>query len=519
MITPQHRQRLRDAGYSEAKINAFEAWKANKEQEELDAQKPKSLGDKFSSFSSGFVKGGLQSSIGTARLIQDLGQRTLAGIDPTRNVAQVKAETGLKSLQGAPAAEIDEQLKSRNPYETAGKVAEFGAELVFPVGKTTEVASALNKGKNLIKKGASATVDTTKGLSKRFLSGKTAEEVLATPRKQVSKLSSAERSYYFDNLKAGIEKEFSQAEKLADEGLKVDLQGIADESEALTRELQETARDKVVELRPKIVKALGRQSQKYRALVEKEISKVADTPIEEKSLIDFIDSRFVDDPNRAQAIRSRLGLEASEAGREGTVRSIFDKLTEVKKDLSGAAKKGTRVFSPDEKLTDDAITTLSQFLKQNGLDLSEANQFWAKYAPIRNQLITEAKPFLQSGTQTKTFANTLTRVARGKDVNNEKFIKEVEELIGEKITPKIKEVVSKMDANTKAEAVRKIEAEGKALEIKLAKERKLKKLTDEQFEANRKAGWRRIIKNIIIYGGTGTGVTTLGAQALQAATN
>lgn len=31
MITPQHRQRLREAGYSEADIGAYEVWRAKKE--------------------------------------------------------------------------------------------------------------------------------------------------------------------------------------------------------------------------------------------------------------------------------------------------------------------------------------------------------------------------------------------------------------------------------------------------------------------------------------------------------
>lgn len=104
------------------------------------------LGD----LATGFAKGGLQTAIGTAQMAQGLGQRAIATVDPTRNLQQVREQTGFKSLQGPAAAEINTQLEAKNPAEKAGKALEFVVELFYPVGKTTEAASIAGKGKKVI---------------------------------------------------------------------------------------------------------------------------------------------------------------------------------------------------------------------------------------------------------------------------------------------------------------------------------------------------------------------------------
>jgi len=111
---------------------------------------PKSLVQKAGDFSTGFVKGGLETTIGTAQLLQGAGQKVIAGIDPTRNLEQVREQTGFPSLGGAEAERQREQLKATSPEEKAGKAVEFVAELLYPVGKTTEVANVVSKGKTAI---------------------------------------------------------------------------------------------------------------------------------------------------------------------------------------------------------------------------------------------------------------------------------------------------------------------------------------------------------------------------------
>lgn len=109
----------------------------------------KSIKEKAGEISSGIFKGAVEGTVKTAQVLQTFGQNVIGGLDPTQTVEQVKSQTGFKSLQGSQAEEINKQLESKTGYEKAGKVIEFVAELIFPVGKTTEVASLVNKGKTV----------------------------------------------------------------------------------------------------------------------------------------------------------------------------------------------------------------------------------------------------------------------------------------------------------------------------------------------------------------------------------
>lgn len=105
------------------------------------------------SFGVGVAKG----AGSTLQGIQDLGQRTIALVDPTRNLEQIRQETGIKSL-----AEAD--FSSKNKYETAGKTVEFVAELLFPVGKATGVTKVVGGSlDNLAEKASTLSDDLVEG--------------------------------------------------------------------------------------------------------------------------------------------------------------------------------------------------------------------------------------------------------------------------------------------------------------------------------------------------------------------
>lgn len=114
---------------------------------------PMTSAQKLGSFAKGFGKGALESTIETAGLLQKGGQAIIAGIDPTRNFQQVQAETGVPSLKSEQLDQIRELLKSENTAEKAGKISEFVAELIFPVGKAKEVQPLLRKGGEILDTG------------------------------------------------------------------------------------------------------------------------------------------------------------------------------------------------------------------------------------------------------------------------------------------------------------------------------------------------------------------------------
>lgn len=119
------------------------------------SEEQKQTGDKgIKGIATGVAKYGLESSIGTARLLQTGGQAIIAGGKSAltgkpfkETFEETKQTTGVKSLQGEQAAQIDEVLKAKSTEEKVGKGVGFVAELINPVGKAEEVASLVSKGK------------------------------------------------------------------------------------------------------------------------------------------------------------------------------------------------------------------------------------------------------------------------------------------------------------------------------------------------------------------------------------
>lgn len=398
--------------------------------------------------------------------------------------------------------------------EGFGQIA--GGILTAEAGaKTAQGAVDLSKnvGNKVIQTAKDVTarpIEVAKNKVRIATQGRTPEEILSTPETQLHKLSPSERSYYFDNQKSLISEKLSKTEAAVKSDLQNNLQSLQKEAADLTRTVSQSSRDEVVRLRPKIIKSLSKQSAEYRRLVEEEVAGKADIKVNTGDLNSFIENRFQDEA-QAQAIKNRLGimedllissvkkgeLPVIQSSADTTVGELFNKTKSLRQDISSSAIKGARTFTPAEKLTDDSISTLTNFLKTKGVDLKEANQFWAKYAPVRNQLISESKPFLQTPIQTKAFASTITRVAKGVDVNNENFIKEVEKLVGEPIGKETKAALQGLAQNEKQQIAAEVEAQLKASEAKLAKQSALKALSDKQFNVERLAS-RQTIKKLIL---------------------
>lgn len=387
-------------------------------------------------------------------------------------------------------------------------------DTVKPVTSTVE--NGVNTVKNAVSDVGNSvknTIDSVTGKASNLVKGKAEAEILATPKDQVYKLSPSDRKVWFDNEQAKIS---SQADT-ATQKIKSDLKTQADQTTQATIDLQKqlatASRDKVIELRPKIVQAMGQQSKIYRGLIDEEMAGKKNVPVKIDDLKTHIDSQYGDNPALATAIKEKLGLtetpEVLKKGQLPTIQSnastktlgeLYDQTKSLKQDISSGAIKGSKVFTSSDKLTDDAIHTLIDFMKKQGVDFSEANSFWSKYAPIRNQLVTEAKPFLQTGTQTKTFANTLMRVAKGTDVNNENFINQVEDLVGSPINDENKAIVQKLNETEKIELANKMQAESKLVDAQMAKDKALSKLSSEKFEIERQAKLRAVLKKVLKVG-------------------
>jgi hypothetical protein len=326
--------------------------------------------------------------------------------------------------------------------------------------------------------------------------GKALEDIINTPEEQVYKLSSSDRKYWFANQHASIEEKQAVIKQQAATTLKQQVATATANRDALEKELATSSRETVIGLRPKFIKVMGEQSATYRQLVDEEIADKKNIPISSGELGSFIDAKYADDPITGASIKNRMGLP-EDANAQTTIGQVFDKTRAMRKGIGTAAVKGSRTYTSDEKLTDDSVNTLLIYLKSNGVDLSEANKFWAEYAPVRDQFIREAKPFLQVDIGTKQLANTLTRVAKGQDPNNENFINEVQNLVGEDFMGENKRIVRAMDANKKVQVIN----QEQALETKLNAETDAKlaqkKLTEKEYQIETKANRREAFKKTL----------------------
>lgn len=138
------------------------------------------------SFAKGVGKGVLESSIGTARLLQTGGQAVLAGITPGKSFADIKEETGFKSLQGEQAQEIDELLKSENNAEKAGKLTAFIAEMLLPTGSRKLTGKALEEGSELVGRGVKQFENLSEPIVK---AGKETVENIVAPEKIMQRVA------------------------------------------------------------------------------------------------------------------------------------------------------------------------------------------------------------------------------------------------------------------------------------------------------------------------------------------
>lgn len=102
----------------------------------------------ITNFAKGFVKGAIGDVIRpTTQMLQGLGQRALAAIDPTKNLEQVRATTGIKGLDDStPEGQAEVQaLKTSGGAETTGRVVANIASFFVPTSKATQVAGRVAK--------------------------------------------------------------------------------------------------------------------------------------------------------------------------------------------------------------------------------------------------------------------------------------------------------------------------------------------------------------------------------------
>jgi len=127
----------------------------------VEASKPSlgKFGEVSRDVSTGVAKGLVETGSNVLGMAQGLGQRVLAAVDPTRNLDEVRAQTGFKTLEkGTPeAARLESVVEADGTGEKVGKGIEAIAEFLVPSGaiaRGTKVATEAIGGTSKLSKAA-----------------------------------------------------------------------------------------------------------------------------------------------------------------------------------------------------------------------------------------------------------------------------------------------------------------------------------------------------------------------------
>jgi hypothetical protein len=441
-----------------------------------------------------FLEGLKQAAIGAGNYFGSeavgLGKVVLNALKPSSNTFLPQNRDANKNVaKDVPynqaiqvGTDLQNQMSPQNQAQQGGATAAKVAEIALPLAKP--VARVIENSPSIIKGGVEA-------ISK-LIAGKTEQEILATAPEDVFKLPKAQRDIWFADQGKQIQTQTENITQQAKNNLLKQTEQTNLAADNLNKELKLASNTKVNEIRPKIVQTMGEQSKQYRSLVDEAMAGKEDITVNKTQLSSFIDASS-DNPEIAAQIKAKLQISGIGKGKT-TLGDIYDGIKSLKQDMSSAGAKGTRIFSADDVMTDKAVKILTDYMQSKGVDFVDARKFWAQYAPVRDQWISDFKPFNQAGTKTGTGASVLITDAKGVDPKNSIFIKSTEKLLGEPINVENKAILEKMSVNEKTAVANKLAADEKIATADVAKQIAEGKLSSQQIEVGRQARLRDTIK-------------------------
>ncbi len=333
---------------------------------------------------------------------------------------------------------------------------------------------------------------TVEGLGKAYegiaskLGTKTAAEILATPESELGKLTPKERQFYSSEKIKAINAEHSAREaKIQEDLTKAKDQSKIDLEKASTDFKTATDND-AAKVRENIVDHLGDANKKYGKLLDEALAPVEDMPVSNKDLNDYLNNKYYANPEAAQPVKDLLGINEADfvtakngvsTPQDTTVGELYSRLSELKSEISKAGKAGSKALTPDEYAKSKAVDDLMGFIKTQaeGTPFAEtiqkANDLWKEWAPLRDRIFREVKPFDQSGVVEVPLKKTISKVVSGKaSAETQNFVSKLQEMTGEPITEESKAAFNKLD-NVKQQAILdKVSTETQKIESKLIKQ-------------------------------------------------
>ena len=485
----------------------------NKMEEGVDQAKSGGVGN-FLEGVTKYAEGGAQSFLGT---FSGAFQTVLAPITPfiEKAVNQIAYQNPKLATTVVNSLKPMGDLAQKHPEE-AGVIGDAINSLLAVVGEKL--------GGEKIK---------TEGFKTPEVSGlkfgsKSADDIMATAPENVSKLNANEQKFWYKNQSKSLTEQATEASIKAKESADIDLASTQKEINDFNQKIGQTSSEEAINLKEPAQKLMKDSSAQYLELTGEAAdgSPALTKTIKPEDLSNKIDSKFEYNPEIAAKLKEDLNLNVEpkqgEISKELTNQDILDKAREIMQSVSKTAKTGGKVYSPAEYEAMQRYSFLMEVLGDNGVDMTAANKFWKQYAPVRDKIVSQIKPWDEGvkGTpiaktiQTaKAPVSTLTAKQVASQIDAQRFISELESRMGLPKDSIGKDVAEQMQGLEKAKlnksTINKIKTDA-LNKIKADKAEALRTMSLEQYNNGLIARKREIIKKVI-WGALG--LTILGGSA------
>ena len=294
-----------------------------------------------------------------------------------------------------------------------------------------------------------------KGIGKGFKeAGEFAERIgLKTPSSiptnpsidDLARMKSTDRQIYINsqreiiNTKSGKQLNYYQ-ERLRGEG------------EQLASRLEHAGKEAVLKARPALSDVMSKASPEWRKLVKETLDEGEDIQVPFSEITEELSRKFGGDQSLVKKALDQI--DVSLAGQlernmiSGTqvnplsAKEIFGKLVHQKQLIPFQQRSGNVLrYQEKDFFTDSLIESLTNILRNHGLDFSNANRFWSPYAQLRNSLFKSIKPFMSEPFETESGARLLRGAASGKGKISE--VSELEKRSGQDLLTNLKDIIEK----------------------------------------------------------------------------
>lgn len=372
--------------------------------------------------------------------------------------------------------------------------------------------------------------------TKNFINPKTAEEILSTPAKDVANLSPRQQKLWYTNQAKEATSVAQEATAAAEKAKFNTTQQLNNDIKDLQSKIGNTTAEKADTLKAPSKNLLKEMSHEYVDKTEEAFSKAASQPmstnlVNENEAGAFLHDKFPSSPENPNSIADEILKDLKFTGNEETgknisLQDIHKAAKEYIQQMNKSSLGGNKTFSASDYHIMQKYGALMDLLENKGVDLSEANKMWKAWSPVKNQIVSQIRPFDKTTGKTP-FARTLIRATTSKPtaqqavakLEAQKFISTLEsklKLEAGSLTKDTEELVNNMDeAKLKKVNIQQLTSDIKQ-QIKLDKEQVIKTVGLKKYDATSKELRNKSVMKALERAGIFLGASTVVGGAVGA---